>query len=317
MTSCICTLFEGHYHYGVAALTNSLYYQGYRGAIFAGYRGTLPSWSAAAQENPALNWPGSRTLVVAEGLQLHFLPLDTDYHLTNYKPDFMLRLWSALANEATVMFYFDPDIIVTTPWSLFEQWVQCGVALCEDVNSPLSEYHPTRVAWRNYFGIRNFLLNFKEAIYANGGFVGVSKESRGFLTTWQQLQEAMAPAIGGLSHSAFSVADPLPFAPFGKTDQDALNASVEAWEGTVSFVGQEGMAFKSGTPIMPHALGKLKPWLRQPLLQSIAGQPPRLVDKYYWQFANDPIISQQAGLIWRRKLAIRIASLIGRFYSRN
>ena len=61
----------------------------------------------------------------------------------------------------------------------------------------------------------------------------------------------MASQIGGLNRSIFSKV-PLPeeasgpFAPFGKTDQDAMNAAVEAYDGYVSFVGQEGMAFKAG-----------------------------------------------------------------------
>src|SRR5450631_3672108 len=92
MTTAICTLFENNYHYGVAALTNSLYISGYRGAIYAGYRGTLPPWCLNAKENKLLNWPDSKTLEVADGIQIHFLPLNTPYHLANYKPDFMLSL---------------------------------------------------------------------------------------------------------------------------------------------------------------------------------------------------------------------------------
>jgi hypothetical protein len=317
MNSIVCTLFEGHYHYGVASLTNSLYKQGYRGVVYAGYRGKLPAWAAAATENSTVEWQNIRSLEVCDGLKVCFILLDTDYHLTNYKPDFMLHLWNTLANEAEAMFYFDPDIVVTTPWLLFEEWVNCGVALCEDVNSPIAEHHPTRTAWRRYFGAKHFTLRFKDAIYANGGFVGVSKGNYDFLVTWQKLQEAMAPAIGGLNQSAFTSVTPLPFAPFGKTDQDALNASVEAWEGNVSFVGKEGMAFNTSMPLMSHALGKLKPWLWKPLVQVVDGRPPRKADRDYWSLANGPIMSQPASLIKRRQLAIKVAALVGRFYSRK
>src|SRR5690606_17172698 len=117
----------------------------------AGYRGELPDWALNARENPALEWPGGRTLEIGHELQLHFLPLKTNYHLTNYKPDFMIGLWKGPAKQATAMFYFDPDIVLNVPWGLFEKWVLCGVALCEDVNSPMLENYPRRIAWRNIF----------------------------------------------------------------------------------------------------------------------------------------------------------------------
>jgi hypothetical protein len=317
MSSVVCTLFEGHYHLGVAALSNSLYSQGYRGEIFVGYRGSLPPWAASATEDPTLNWPGSRTLTAASELRLHFLPLDTDYHLTNYKPDFMLRLWQGISSKANALFYFDPDIIVTTPWKGFELWVECGVALCEDVNSPIAEHHPIREAWRCHFKKSGFTLRFKYDVYTNGGFIGLIKRDISFLETWKAVQEAMAPAIGGLARSAFTGADPMPFDPFGKTDQDALNATVEAWDGTLSLLGKEAMAFNPGTKIMSHALGKLKPWLIEPLTQAIAGRRPRSADKDYWQLANGPIVSQPFGLVKRRQLAIKLAAFIGRFYSQR
>ena len=119
MTSVVCTLFENHYHYGVAALTNSLYHQGFRGPVYAGYRGPLPSWAQVASENNALGWAGATTLEVADGLKIHFLPLDTSYLLTNYKPQFMIRLLAGPAKEAGSMFYFDPDIVVKCTWSFF------------------------------------------------------------------------------------------------------------------------------------------------------------------------------------------------------
>src|SRR5690554_6177053 len=163
MNAIVCTLFENHYHNGVAILANSLYRQGYRGDIFAGYRGSLSGWAAEAEGNPTLSWQGAQTIAVTEDFRLHFLPLDTDYHLTNYKPDFMLELWKGPAKHVSQMFYFDPDIIVTAPWSFFNEWVQYGIALCEDVNSPLAEFHPRRMAWRQYFGKNGISLSFKNS----------------------------------------------------------------------------------------------------------------------------------------------------------
>lgn len=320
MNSCVCTLFEGDYHFGVAALINSLYKGGFRGAFYAGYRGALPPWAAEAQTNESINWSGAKSLNAAEGLDIHFLPLTTNYHLTNYKPDFMLELWAGPARAAESMFYFDPDIVVYAPWKLFDEWVHCGVSLCEDVNSPLPRYHPRRVAWRQYFGENGIPLQFKDSIYANGGFVGLRKTERSFLDSWKKIQEVMAPKIGGLEQS-FLAKGGLPpeargaHAPFGKTDQDALNACVEAWDGTVSFAGQDAMAFKHGTFLMPHALGSPKPWNLSYLLSALNGLPPSHAQKLYWTYAKGVIRFHSPSYIFLKNISVQTAAFIGRFYS--
>lgn len=320
MQTAICTLFEDHYHYGVAALVNSLYRQGYRGNIYAGYRGTLPFWATFPESKTSIDWKDSKSFDVADGLQLHFLQLNTDYHFTNYKPDFMLLVWNTIAKEAEQFYYFDPDIVVTSPWNFFEEWVNCGVALCEDVNSPLAEYHPRRVAWRRYFLNKGIKLCYKNSIYVNGGFIGV--EDKGFLVAWKNVQELMALQIGGLNRSSLKgsplhKSDQGPFAPFSKTDQDALNATIEAWDGKVSFANKAGMAFEGGTTLVPHALGNPKPWYSKPMIQALYGHPPRLVDRVYWNSANGVVISQPYYLIRLRKFSIVCAAFIGRFYRKG
>jgi hypothetical protein len=324
MLSAICTLFEGHYHFGLAALVNSLYKQGYRGEIYAGYRGELPFWAKAAKDNATLNWKNGKTIYLMDDLQLHFLPLDTDYHLTNYKPDFMLRLWAGPAFDAINMYYFDPDIVVIRPWLLFEEWVTCGIALSEDVNSPLSKHHPRRVAWRRYFGDKGIQLHFKDPAYVNGGFIGVNRINKSFLELWKKMQETMATAIGGLNLSIFKTEHLNlleqaggPFMPFVKTDQDALNAAIEASEQDISLIGKEGMGFGNGFILMYHALGTPKPWRWKPILQSISGRPPRPVDIEYWNLSEGPIITTKGNLAIRRKLFLKISIAIGRFYKRN
>src|SRR5262245_19087110 len=108
MTSVICTLFEGSFHYGLAALINSLHAQGFRGKIYAGYRGTLPPWVSALT---ALE--SKSEYAIADQLVVTFLPLETEMHLTNYKPTFLSELWSSQCASAKKLFYFDPDIVVT------------------------------------------------------------------------------------------------------------------------------------------------------------------------------------------------------------
>jgi hypothetical protein len=204
MDAVICTIFESHYYHGVAALTNSLYKQGYRGEIFAGYRGGLPNCFAHANKNDRIGWPEARTCIVAKGLEIHFLPITTEYHLANFKPDFMLTLWKGLAKSKMKMFYFDPDIILTVDWSFIESWVNFGVSLCEDVNSPLSQFHPRRMAWRKYFSEKEIFLQFKSAIYANSGFIGLCQANMDFLVKWKEIQESIALQIGGLNRSPFN-----------------------------------------------------------------------------------------------------------------
>lgn len=321
MQSVICTLFEGHYHYGVAALANSLHHSGFRGSIFIGYKGVLTNWAASAKVNTALSWSGARSLEISKDFVVHFLPLTTDYHLTNYKPDFMLKLLNGPANAAKSIFYFDPDITVSAPWNFFEEWISYGVALCEDVNSPLPAYHPRRMAWREYFQMNNISLSFKDAVYVNGGFIGVNIQNRSFLETWKLIQETMAVRIGGLNRSIFKSAEkPIeggPYAPFGKTDQDALNATVEAWDGCVSSIGREGMAFIPGAAVMHHALGKVKPWKWHFLSQMLSGRPPRALEKEYFKYADGPIVLYSKGYLLRKKLAISIASAVSRFYTKK
>lgn len=322
MKSVVCTLFEGDYHYGVAALANSLYIQGFRGALFAGHKkATLPFWASTATPNAELGYKGAFTLTIKSDLVIHFIPIDTGYHLTNYKPDFLLEVCLKLAPDAEAVYYFDPDIVASAPWSYFEEWLTYGIAVCEDVNSPLPETHPRRMAWRKVFGLKGFNLKFRNEMYVNGGFVGVNKHNFLFLDIWKQIQEAMGPEIGGLNRSSLngkhnSENTIAPFSAFNKTDQDALNAAIEVWEGQVSFVGKEGMAFRPGSHIMLHALGQPKPWHARPLSQAIAGLPPRLADKKYWDYLKYPIKTSSPGFIKYKKIAFSLAAFIGRFYSR-
>jgi hypothetical protein len=324
MTSAICTLYEGHYHHGVAALSNSLFRNGFRGSIYVGYRGVeLPPWANKAIDNPELKWENAKSLRIVEGLELHFLPVVTCYHLTNYKPDFMLELWDGPAKDAESMFYVDPDIILIAPFIYLQEWINCGVALCEDINSPLQEFHPRRVSWRHYYKKYDIELNFKNQIYVNGGFIGVLRKDIDFLRIWKIQQEVMSDIIGGLNRSGFKNGDQLlpefigDFSPFGNVDQDALNTTIEVYKGKISFMGKEAMGFCYGVILLPHAVGQRKPWLIKPFIDWMLGLSPRIVDKEFWKNTKTPIQSFSSKKIVWINFQIKITSFLGRIYSKH
>ncbi len=283
MNSAICTLFEGNYHYGVGALANSLYAQGYRGMIYAGYRGTLPPWITSSK-----NADEFTEFSPAEGLVLRFIPLSTNIHLTNFKPDFMLSLWEKHCPNAKSFFYFDPDITVMCPWAFFEEWVQAGVALCADVNQSMPANHPIRHAWKKFYVPHGIVFHREPDLYFNGGFFGLRREEMEFLHCWQKLQELMTPEIGGLKNVNMRDRTFL----FHKTDQDAMNVAAMASESAISPVGQDGMDFQQGGGgfIMSHALGGQKPWnkkfVRSLLLR---GNSPSRADRLYFRNVKYPI----------------------------
>src|SRR5579884_1111540 len=162
----ICTMFEGDYHFGLGALANSLYHGGYRGVLFAGFRGDLPPWAKQNEDG---------YLRIGEDFRIRFVRLATTVHFTNYKPDFMLSLWDSCCSSAEGLFYFDPDIVVRCRWTFFEEWISSGVALCVDVCGDMPDAHPIRNAWRRYYSQFGVQFRQKQNRYFNGGFIGVSK----------------------------------------------------------------------------------------------------------------------------------------------
>ncbi len=308
MPATVCTLFDGDYHLGAAVLANSLLAAGFSGELVAGVRGAPPPWMQG------------RSVLELGPLSVRTEVLTTSRHLTNYKPDLLLALRERTADP---IWYLDPDIVVDAPWSFFAEWSEAGIALCEDVNSPLSANHPRRAGWRRHFEPHGFALSFREPAYVNGGCVGVRADHTAFLALWRDLQLAMADAIGGLDQTKLGggtsnrMRDP--HFCFNASDQDALNAAIEAAPAGLRFsiLGAEAMGFRPGRTVLPHALGTPKPWRKHYIRESLAGRPPTAADKAFWLHAAGPIAPFPPSLVARRRRALRLAAFLGRFYRRS
>jgi hypothetical protein len=310
MSSVVCTLFEGDYHQGVGVLTNSLYAHGFRGVVWAGYRGALPPWVSGAREQG-----GYTEFSPAEGITLRFVELPVKIHLTNFKPDFVLMLWQKYCPEAQAIFYFDPDITVMGSWTFFATWVDAGVAMCADVNPSMPANHPIRFAWKKFYQAYGITFRRELDIYFNGGFFGLKRDQIEFLHCWQRLQELMAQEIGGMGN--VNVRDRTFM--FNKTDQDAMNVAAMACEPSVSPMGQDGMDFQygGGGYVMSHAAGGSKPWNKAFLKDLfLHGSRPSRTDRLFFKHVKSPIVVFSSASLGCKLFTLLSASFLGRFMSR-
>lgn len=291
-------------------MVNSLYAHGYRGIVWAGYRGPLPPWI-----NGAKKFDDYVEFSPAEGIALRFVRLATKIRLTNFKPDFMLFLWQKHCPQAQSFFYFDPDITVMGAWSFFEQWVKAGVALCADVNPSMPANHPIRHEWKQFYQPHGITFRREPDLYFNGGFFGLKREQIEFLHCWQRLQELMTPEIGGLEN--VNVRDRTYL--FHKTDQDALNVAAMASEAPVSPMGQDGMDFQygGGGYVMSHAAGGAKPWNKRFLGNLfLHGSAPSRTDRIFFRHVKSPVQIYSTPTLLRKQFFLLSASFLGRFMSR-
>ena len=315
MISSSCSLFEGHYHKGVAVLINSLYTKGFRGNFYAGYRGPLPEWAENALKNDKLGWSNARTLIVADGLKVHFLPIETSFHLAHYKPEFMLKLFDGPAKDSQFLTYFDPDIVNLCKWEFYEQWMSYGVAMVHEiVSNDMPDTHPSRMQWKKVIQLLKMKQQREIHSYINAGFCGVSIKNIEFLQVWSRVVKIaidefkMDPAI-------FIANDRT--TPFYCIDQDAFNSAAMCCESPISEMGPEAMDFMPAGWTMSHAAGWPKPWNQNFILSALKGNPPSRPHKHFWNQTLSPINLFSRSMKALKKADIFIAVIIGRFYSRN
>ena len=306
--SIVCTLFEQNYHFGVGALANSLYAHNFRGILYAGYRGPLPPWATDVRQEGSIS-----RFTVAEGMEIHFALQDTQQMLANIKPELIEQVWEHYGKAVENVVYIDCDIVIKAEWHHFEEWAQYGVALCEDVNSPIARTHPIRAKWKRYFAQFDVHYTPQDDIYVNGGFVGVNRQYRGFARRWGEIQEYMTRHTG--KQDRIGIADR--WNMFHYMDQDALNVTKDLVD-DVSIMGRDAMDFSRFGYVMSHAAGRIKPWHKsyiQDLLKT--GARPAFTDKLYWQYVSGPIKLYPASYVKRQQRSVKIAALLGRFFTKT
>lgn len=310
MNITLCTLFEGNYHFGVAALSNSLIASGYVGDLWVGFRGPLPAW--------ILDAPGYRKatgeLQVAPTLRLRLLELDTPLHFTYYKPTFLREMLERHAPDADVVAYVDPDIVVKCDWPSFMGWfTEDGISLVEDVNAYFPARHPKRLLWNRFFASHGITPRRALERYYNAGFIAVPRQHLDFLDLWRRLCDLVVAHNGNAKTLKAGGSATL----FHSTDQDALNFALTVCEAPLNTAGPEAMDFAPGGYYLSHAIGPVKPWHGRHVRQALGGRPPSLASKAYYRFANSPIKVYSDGALAQRRVGLAIASLIGRVYGRT
>jgi hypothetical protein len=307
----VCTLFEGDYHLGLAAFLNSLVRAGYKGTVWAGYRGCLPPWIKQLERIQGDNADEYR---VSLDLRVVFLRVATSTHLTNYKPDFMLRLFNNEAKSCSYLWYFDPDIFLLMRWSYFSTWQRFGVALCQEVvDNILPSDAPLRRQWTALAESIGYANPRVVNHYYNGGMLGVPFEHKEFLSDWKRLIE-LAESSGYdskvLGHGSREMT-------FNMGDQDALNVAVMYAKCPLTTLGPQGMGFAFGASMaMYHAVGP-KPWRGSFLLRALMGLPPSGAAKCFLANARRPIRAYGTVKLLAKHFECSAASLIGRFYRRS
>ena len=312
MNSVVCTLFEGHYHYGVAALINSLSKHGFKGDFYAGYRGALPPW-AQGKKSDIFGWKDCTTVRVSNDVQVHFLPLNTNYHFCNYKPDFVIELRNYLDENVSGVFYFDPDIVIKCRWSFYEEWLKIGVPLVHEItNNDMPTSHPVRKMWTKMINDQGLEVKTDLRSYLNSGFWAVKKNDIQFAQLFKKFVEVSETDYKmNLTDFSFELDRTNPF--FAK-DQDAFNIAAMCTDVELSEYGPEGMDLVLGGMLMSHAIGTPKPWKKPYFKHFLNGSPPTMADKEYWSNANSTIKLYSGTFLKMRKAELKITSFLGRFY---
>jgi hypothetical protein len=306
--SVVCTLAQGSYFNGVAALANSLVQAGFQGSIVVGYRGSKPTWLAELKKDPV-----SDVYVVAPQVLLKLVELSGAWHLNNCKAHLLKQILLE-QTDIELVFYFDTDIVIKHSWDTFVEWARDGVVLVLDIaDSYMSPHHVYRRAWQALASKQG--LNCRDFTgYVNGGCIGINRAYKEFALVWSALMEELERDGANMKEMQNWKGK----LAFSRMDQDVLNATIMATNTPIALLGSEAMGmFPWANVVMPHAMFQKKPWIRNYLFDAFRGFPPDPAHRAYWEFVDGPIRPFNRLKLARKKIQVRIARLIGLLHSRS
>ena len=304
----LCTLFEGHYHYGVAALVNSLVSAGYEGTVWVGHRGALPAWIV---DRPGFDQTSAR-LQVTPKLELRAVALNPPVSLNYYKPTLMREILEVHDLEADAVSYLDPDMVVKCNWATMQSWLsKDGIALVEDAAWDMPANHPKRAKWRQFFAAygENSVREFDR--YYNAGLICVDRDRMDFLQTWERINARVAAeSRSGMRDRKCGRPDSL----FHSMDEDGLNFALTLCNTPLNAAGPEAMDFVPGGNRLSHAVGAAKPWQGRHFRRALQGRPPSVASQWFYRFADGPLTPFSHAMLARRRLSMALAAVVGRFW---
>lgn len=305
----VTTLYEGHYDFGVGALLNSLVDANFEGLYCVGYKGKLPFWINQLKKIEENLYQVTDTVFV------RFDVLDqTGMHFGYYKP-YYLKTMAETYPKADGFFYFDPDIVVLGNWSFYENWIQSGVALCQDSNYTFLHYnHPWRNQWQQDFAQWNRGIDKTLNVYVNSGFIGVNSTHFEIINRWIEINEQYKNL--GYPIDYFDQGNAL---SAYKGDQDVLNATMTlSSDIAYSILGKEGMAFDFPHSVMAHAVdgAGVKPWKREYIKNALKGNKASVTDEAFLQFCSLPIEIYTQQEINKKKRQLKWSKVINRIWKK-
>jgi hypothetical protein len=305
----VCTVAEGSYFYGVAALANSLVTAGFRGSILVGYRGDRPAWLKGLEKDPTAD-----VYLVTPEVRLQLIELPGIWCLSNLKPHFMKQIFREIMPDSDLVYFFDTDLVITCKWSNFAGWARDGVVVALDMaDTYMSPHHVYRRAWRALAAkVNRRCRDFTG--YVNSGCVGVSRQFVEFAEVWALLMDELERERADMTQMKNWTGRH----EFARMDQDILNATIMATDTPIALLGAEAMGWFPATgEVMPHAMLHKKPWVRNYILDALRGFPPGRAHLAYWQFVDGPISPFGEWDLKCRKAALTMANAIGLFYTRS